>query len=179
VPTSHSPSDDASVLPIDLQEADAFLRRLARRLCHDAADAHDLVQDTFERALLRTHEQPRNPRAWLASIMHNLFVDRCRAKARRPLMEAWNDEITAAQPPDAGGEPGWADLSLDDVRAALDQLEPRFRDVYVLHTFERRSYREIADHFAMRSVTVGTRLNRARRMLREILSSRMALSTAS
>ena len=60
------------------------LRRYARTLTGDAWAADDLVQDTLERACARWQlwTAGSDLRAWLFTLMHNLFVDRCRAAAR-------------------------------------------------------------------------------------------------
>ena len=60
------------------------LRRYARALLRDRDAADDLVQDCLERALLRLDnwQTGENPRRWLFTIMHHLFVDQMR-KARR------------------------------------------------------------------------------------------------
>ena len=157
------------------RDAEPFLRALAIRLCRHPSDASDLVQDTFERALRFCNEdEVRNPRAWLASILHNLFVDRCRALARRPGVESL-DERHLACPSEPADEPrpAWSKTTLADLRAALDVIEPDFRRVYEMHVFEQRSYEEIAASLKIQRVTVGTRLNRARHRLRAVLCARL------
>ncbi|HUJ61837.1 MAG TPA: RNA polymerase sigma factor [Kofleriaceae bacterium] len=161
------------------EDAEPVLAALARRMCASPADARDLVQDTFERAT-RQGLPPdlRSARAWLATIMHNLFIDRCRAAARRPAVEPLREGIGDAAP--AGDpEPAWQKVTLDDLRAAAAQLEPPFREVYELHAFERRSYGDIAARLAIPAVTVGSRLSRARKKLRELLVARLGLEDAS
>jgi RNA polymerase sigma factor (sigma-70 family) len=69
-------------------------------------------------------------------------------------------------------EPAWSHLTVADVRAALDVIDRPFREVYVMHTFERRSYEEIAAELKISRVTVGTRLTRTRKMLRKELVKR-------
>jgi RNA polymerase sigma-70 factor (ECF subfamily) len=156
------------------KHAEPQLRRLAERLCRDRADAADLVQDALLRAAtLGMPTDVRNPCAWLTTILHNLFVDRCRADARKPAHEMLCDAHEAAvQHDDRDPEPAWGELTIDDVRAALPALDRIYRDVYIMHTFERRSYEAIAARLEIDRVTVGTRLSRARRMLREVLSGR-------
>jgi RNA polymerase sigma-70 factor (ECF subfamily) len=157
------------------REAEPLLRAQAVRLCRNLSDANDLVQDTFERALrFSADTPPRNPRAWLATILHHLFVDRCRAQARRPLHEPLSDRhATGSYELAAEPQPAWSLATLDDVRAALEAIDADFRRVYQMHVFEHRSYEEIAAELHIQRVTVGTRLVRARHQLRAVLIQRL------
>jgi RNA polymerase sigma-70 factor (ECF subfamily) len=95
---------------------------------------------------------------------------------RRPSHEPMTDHhdgLTQLEPD--GPEPEWSKLTLDDIRGALDALEPVYREVYQLHTFEDRTYDQIAHQLGIQRVTVGTRLNRARKKLREVLVARFGL----
>jgi RNA polymerase sigma-70 factor (ECF subfamily) len=160
-----------------LTDAEPVLSRIAERMCANAADARDLVQDAFERATrIGLPPDVRNPAGWLVTIMHNLFIDRCRARARRPNHEPLVEEhanVTQIEPDPP--EPAWSQITVDDVRAALAELEPAYREVYELHTFQRWSYEQIAERLSIQRVTVGTRLNRARKKLREVLVKRFGL----
>jgi RNA polymerase sigma-70 factor (ECF subfamily) len=154
------------------KHAEPQLRRLAQRLCRSRADAADLVQDTFVRAAKAgIPVEVRNPSAWLTTTMHHLFIDRCRAEARRPVQEAFSVAHEAVVQHEREPEPAWCELSVDDVRAALPEIDPIFRDVYAMYTFEHRSYEAIASRLGIDRVTVGTRLSRARRALRAVLSN--------
>lgn len=53
------------------------LRRYARALARDKAAADDLVQDTLERAWAKLHLYRRGTdlRAWMFTVMHNVFVN--------------------------------------------------------------------------------------------------------
>jgi RNA polymerase sigma-70 factor (ECF subfamily) len=148
------------------------LRLVALRLTGNPADAADLVQDAFERAFRNYDklEPGTNPRAWVVTILHNLFIDRCRRGRREPLKVAVEDVALAA--PEAANDPDpvWASLTADDLRRALGRLEPEFRDVYRMHALENRSYKEIAAQLGIPAATVGTRLLRARDKLRKILA---------
>jgi RNA polymerase sigma-70 factor (ECF subfamily) len=160
-----------------LATAKPALAQIADRLCATAADASDLLQDTLERATRQgIPADVRNPRAWLATIMHNLFIDRCRSAQRQPIHEPLDEQHTdAVTSIDTTEEPAWGRATLDDVRAALDQIDPTFARVYKLHAFEHRSYEQIAGMLKIERVTVGTRLNRARKMLRQVLVKRLGL----
>ncbi len=148
------------------------LSRMALKLCKNPSDAHDLVQDTFERALTRRDQlvAGSNEAAWLVTILHNLFIDRCRKQKRTPRSEPIEDIQVAAPEPEA--EPAWSSITPAEVQAALAQLGEEFRRVYELATVESRSYQEIADVLGIPKATVGTRLIRARRKLKELLVAR-------
>ena len=145
------------------------LTLLAEQLGSGKADARDLVQDTFERALRAWDRLPAdsNVRGWLVTILHNLFIDRCRRAGRAPTTPI-QDELQAPPPVDAA-PPAWADVTPEQLRAALSELDGEFRRAYELHALEGWSYRRIADELGIPMNTVGTRLLRARRKLRAIL----------
>jgi RNA polymerase sigma-70 factor, ECF subfamily len=172
------PQSRTSALHAAIAEAEPQLLGIAERLCASVADARDLVQDTLERAMRQgISDDVRNPRAYLATIMHNLFIDRCRAAKRHPSPEPLDDAACAGEivSIETADEPAWTRVTLDDVRAALAQIEPAFARVYAMHAFEHRSYEAIANELAIERTTVGTRLNRARIKLRRILVERLGI----
>jgi RNA polymerase sigma-70 factor (ECF subfamily) len=157
-----------------LSDAVPFLTGVAERMCRNAADAADLVQDTVERAMrVGIPADVQKPRAWLTTMMHNLFLDRCRAASRAPQCEPLDEAHNNITPLFIDvPEPPWGLTTLEDVRDALETVDPLFREVYRLHTFEGRSYEEIAKHLKISRFTVGTRLTRTRKMLRRELGKR-------
>src|SRR5215475_1051441 len=84
-----------------VQEHEALLTAIARRLCGNDADAADLVHDTYERALRAwdRYSDRGNLRSWMVAILHNLFIDRCRKHRRAPRTEAIDGlELAAPEP---------------------------------------------------------------------------------
>jgi RNA polymerase sigma-70 factor (ECF subfamily) len=160
-----------------LCDALPVLRRFAVRLCDNTDDVYDLLQDTFERAVSQgIPDQVRSTRGWLRRIMFHLFIDGRRAAARFAHVEALEDRhgaVGEAEP--EAPEPAWAALTLADIHGALDEIEPVYRDVYSLRMFEYLSYEEIAERLSIERITVGTRLSRARKRLREVLVRRFGL----
>ncbi len=146
------------------------MRAVALRLCRSQSDAHDLVQDALERALKSYARLPEgsNARAWLISILRNRFIDSCRRSVREKLDEGVTLEALPA-PEEQEAAPGWASITTDDLAAAVDKLSEEFRVVYQLHALQGRSYNEIAARLGIPKATVGTRLIRARRKLRDLL----------
>jgi RNA polymerase sigma-70 factor (ECF subfamily) len=150
---------------------EAVLYARAMRLVRSRSDALDLLQDTYERALRgRASFQPgTNLRHWLMTIMYNLFLDRCRRLAREPRALCIDEHEVATPEPDAPAP--WETITDDQIHAALADLEHPFREVYELRLLGNCSYDEIADRLTIPRSTVGTRLMRARRKLRQTLLS--------
>lgn len=157
-----------------LREHYAALVTVATRLARDSADAHDLVQDTVERAL-RGFESLRpdsNVRAWLFTILRNAFLDRCRKRSALGTPESIDEQEIAAEPPEEMEEPpAWTSVTAEQLREAIGKLGEEFRAVYTLHAIEGASYLEIAERLGIPPRTVGTRLLRARRKLRDTLTT--------
>lgn len=151
-----------------IHEHGAVLTRVARRLCGNQSDADDLVHDTYERAL-RSWDRDAggcNPRSWLITILHHLFIDRCRQKRHRPKIETLDDLDVIM--PEPGDPPVWESITPCQLELALATIGAEFRRAYELR-MTGRSYDEIAAELQIAKGTVGTRLNRARRSLRDAL----------
>jgi RNA polymerase sigma-70 factor (ECF subfamily) len=151
-----------------VREHEALLMGIARRLCGNDADAADLVHDTYERALRAwdRYSDRGNLRSWMVAIMNNLFIDRCRKNRRTPLTQTIDDiEVPAPEPT---APPAWSSVTPQQLDAALATIGAEFRKVYELHALGR-SYDEIAAELKIAKATVGTRLIRARKKLRDAL----------
>lgn len=144
------------------------LRRYARGLTGDKDAADDLVQDTLERAWARIGLWQRRGdlRAWLFSILHNVFIDRMRS-ARAIPEEPMRDE-TMVPVRDAQSDM----LEVRDLGRALMRLPPEQREVLLLVGVEQMSYEDVAKTIAAPLGTVMSRLSRARERLNAILEGR-------
>ncbi len=149
------------------------LRRYARALTGDRTLADDLVQDTLERALTRFHlwRHGSDLRAWLFTIMHNIFVNQARSRLRHrhESLES-NAAVEAMQAP----EPDW--LQLRDLDRALAQLPHEQRTVLLLVGLEQFTYEEAARVLQVPIGTVMSRLSRGRERLRMVLAGDSNLS---
>lgn len=145
------------------------LRRYARVLLKgDTLAADDLVQDCLERALDRLHLWRRGSdlRAWLFTIMHNLYVNQCRRAASGPRFVDLVDDAPSAFAP-GGAESG---IALGELERALDTLAPQQREVLLLVALEGLRYKEVATILGVPEGTVMSRLARARQQLRKTLN---------
>ena len=138
------------------------LRRYARALVGDRHAADDLVQDTLERAVRKFHLwRPGDLRAWLFSIMHNVFVNQLKARKIRPEVEA--DETLAARVPSADN------MDIIDLDRALRALAPEQREVVLLVGLEEMTYAEVSRALGIPIGTVMSRLSRGREKLRRLV----------
>ncbi|MBS2025216.1 MAG: RNA polymerase sigma factor [Deltaproteobacteria bacterium] len=145
-----------------------MLRSIAMNLCKDPPEAHDVVQDTLERAF-RTFKRLSgevSPRPWLATILRNRVIDGWRSGRLRQTETLEGVDARAEEPEE---KPRWAAITDTQLRAAIDQLPEEFRVAYRMHALEGRTYKEIAAVLGVPSATVGTRILRARRRLRDLL----------
>ena len=147
------------------------LRRFARALAWDAADADDLTQAALERALKSRCQWQRGTRmdAWMMKIMRNCWIDEVRSRARRartfapemdgrstaPLMPNEADRIVAA----------------DGVDRAMNLLPAEQREAIALVLVEGLSYREASDLLDIPIGTLTSRLTRGRRALARTLEA--------
>ncbi|RTL26533.1 MAG: sigma-70 family RNA polymerase sigma factor, partial [Rhodocyclaceae bacterium] len=140
------------------------LRRYARALTGNEADADDLLQDTLERALGKwLLWRPGNLRAWLLTMMHHVFLNQLR---KRPALVTLDDD-----PPAIPVRPQQQDeLEVRDLDRALSRLPPEQREVLLLVGLEELSYADTARVLGIPQGTVMSRLSRARERLRAILA---------
>jgi RNA polymerase sigma factor (sigma-70 family) len=148
--------------------ADRRLMILARRLTNDDQEAHDLVQETFERAMRQPGPvSASSARAWLESIMTKIFLDNHR---RRAIGRFEISHVGHALPEEGElvdeSEPGEnSPLTESELRAAVEALEPQLRQVVELVYVEQMRYQDAAKFLDVPFGTVATRLMRARRQL--------------
>lgn len=140
------------------------LRRYARVLTGDAWAADDLVQDTLERACSkwRLWRSGSDLRAWLFTLMHNLYLNQ-----RRALPTLQRLEIEEVQD-SLEGHGASADEALD-LERCLQRLPADQRAVLLLVTLEDLSYEETARVLGIPLGTVMSRLSRARSRLRVLM----------
>jgi RNA polymerase sigma-70 factor, ECF subfamily len=138
----------------------ASLFRYLDRLSGDPELAADLAQEAFVR-LYERGAVPADARAWLGAVATNLFRDERRRTQRRVRLLAREPaELTLGAPSPASDTAVLADERRACVRAALDRLPLRDRQMLLLR-HEGYSYREIAQALGIAETSVGTMLVRA------------------
>ncbi|MEN3162237.1 sigma-70 family RNA polymerase sigma factor [Tistrella mobilis] len=142
------------------------LRRYARVLTRDEADAEDLVHDALVRAYEKrgSFRSGGNLKGWLLAIVHNTFVSARRARLARQTREERSAELEPLH-----AEPAQDDaVRLDEVRRAFLQLPDEQREALHLVAIEGLSYQEAAAALDVPVGTLMSRIGRARAALRAL-----------
>jgi RNA polymerase sigma-70 factor (ECF subfamily) len=154
----------------------------ALRMTRNQADAEDLVQDAYLRGFrsFHTFQEGTNLRAWLFRILTNAYINKYRAKQRRPIETDLADvedlylyrrlgsmESAAAS---LSAEQQFFDLFTDEtVKEALESLPDNFRLPVILADVEGFAYKEIAEMLDIPIGTVMSRLHRGRKAMQRAL----------
>jgi len=164
------------------------LRGFAHRYLLNAADTEEVVEETFVRIYHKRADfvPGSNFSAWIFTIAANLCRHRLRWRRRHP-----SESIDI---PDEDGAPGLGSTlpaggadpavaaegneRIAALRSAVETLPHDQRTVFLLHSYEDLSYREIATIVGCSERGVETRLYRARQTLRDKLARLFAVATA-
>ena len=145
------------------------LRRYAYALLRDGASADDLVQDCLERVVSRWHLRRADGdlRAWLFTILRNLYISGLRHHRRRSPHTSLDD---LAVPPATDGSQE-AHVMIRDVLDGIDAMTEEHRTLILLVGVEELSYEEAAKVTGLPIGTVMSRLSRARERLRAYMDT--------
>jgi RNA polymerase sigma factor (sigma-70 family) len=165
---SGTPSDEDDFRLLVAQYQPGLLRYATRLLGLNEPDAGDLLQQALEEAWRRKlHRQGAGAwRAWMSTVLLNGLKTRHRrhqAETRRCSALRWLTRLFE-DPEEAAPQNLWRFISDEDLRQATAQLEPRLRDVYLLHC-QGLSYAQIGARLGLTSGTVGAYLTFARKQL--------------
>jgi RNA polymerase sigma-70 factor (ECF subfamily) len=151
----------------------------ALRMTRNAADAEDLVQETYLKAYRSygSFTEGTNLRAWLYRILTNTYINSYRAAQRRPEttdVEDVEDLYLYRRLAGSGDERSAEDEALErftdeDVKGALEALPEAFRIAVLLADVEGFSYKEISEITDAPIGTVMSRIHRGRRALQKAL----------
>jgi RNA polymerase sigma-70 factor (ECF subfamily) len=158
-----------------------LLYRQAFRMSHNHADAEDLVQETVMRAYSHfdSFRSDTNLKAWLLRILTNTYINGYRKKRRQPALYS-TDHLTDQYLTEANARSAASvlrsaeDCALDllpdnDIKAAMQALPGKFREVVYYADVAGFRYKEIAALTNIPHGTVMSRLHRGRRQLRMLL----------
>jgi RNA polymerase sigma-70 factor (ECF subfamily) len=147
-------------------------------LTRNHAEAEDLVQETYTRAIkaMRRLRADSNIKGWLFTILKNIWFNQLRKRRNGPQLieiEAGDDIANNLVEPSTNSHDLYVSkLEAEQVRAAIQELPVEFREIILLREYEDLSYREIASVLHCPVGTVMSRLGRARTKLRTLLTAR-------
>ena len=153
---------------------------VALRLTHNRAEAEDVVQETYLRAVRHfdRFEPGTNCRAWLHTILRNVFLNRVRREGREILdedSERIGTDAPAgpahAAPTESPEDRFFRTVLHGDVDRAMKTLPLVFREAVILVDIEGLTYKEVADVLGCPIGTVMSRLSRGRHLLRNQLAA--------
>ena len=155
----------------------ARLYNFAHWLTQDRASAEDLVQETYMKALrgFSSFQQGTNFRAWIYKILRNTFLTtQAGLKASASVsLDSEEEKIVEPAVADTPESVLLARVEQEMIQQALEQLPLKFREIILLCDSEEMSYQEIADTLSVPIGTVMSRLSRARKTMRELLTLRL------
>ena len=151
----------------------ASLKPYAINLTKNMDDAHDLLQETVYMALTN-HEkyiEGTNLKAWLFTIMKNIFINNYRRAAKRNTLIDTTDNLYFINMPSINmAHTGSGNLMLEDINHAIDSLSDEYRVPFMMH-FEGFKYHEIAEDLDLPLGTVKSRIFFARKELKNQLDA--------
>lgn len=154
-----------------LNNAD-YLKPFAFTLTRDNETAKDLMQETLFRALANKdkYNVGTNIKAWMYTIMRNIFINDYRKKSRQNTMfDSTPNDFLLNHNQTAVANAAEVSLKLKDIQAAIHDLPEIFKHPFVLY-FEGYKYNEIATLLNEPLGTIKSRIHFARKLLKEQMS---------
>jgi RNA polymerase sigma-70 factor (ECF subfamily) len=150
-----------------LDNAD-FLRPFAITLTRDHETANDLLQETMYRALANQEKYHvgTNIKAWLYTIMRNIFINNYRRKAKHnTIFDSTPNEFLLNNNQRTVANPAEGNIKLKEIHAAIEALPEIFKKPFLLY-FDGYKYHEIADMLEEPLGTIKSRIHFARKLLK-------------
>ncbi len=154
-----------------LQNAD-FLKPFAVNLTRDTEAANDLYQETLYKALANREKYNvgTNIKAWLFTIMRNIFINNYRRKAKqKTIFDNTPNEFLINQNQATLSNGAESDMRIKEINAAIQGLPEIFRTPFLLY-FDGYKYNEIAEVLHEPLGTIKSRIHFARKLLKEQIS---------
>ncbi|MCB0648619.1 MAG: RNA polymerase sigma factor [Saprospiraceae bacterium] len=152
----------------DILRQTNFLRNFAMQLTKDPESASDLYQETMYRAIKNEHRfiPGSNLKAWLSTIMKNLFINMYRKKKRENIVREKDDSNFSYAEFFAGTESnlGESAIMIKEIYKRIDALNEDFGTPVKL-MLNGMKYEEISEELNIPIGTVKSRLHQARKDL--------------
>ena len=145
-----------------------FLKPFAITLTRDNEAAKDLFQETLYRALANKDKYSvgTNIKAWLYTIMRNIFINNYRRKVKQhTIFDSTPNDFLINQSQGVIANTAESNLRLKDIQEAIHNLPQIFRNPFLLY-FDGFKYHEIADMLGEPLGTIKSRIHFARKLLK-------------
>jgi len=149
-----------------------FLKPFAINLTRDTEAANDLYQETLYKALANQEKYNvgTNIKAWLFTIMRNIFINNYRRKAKqKTIFDNSANDFLLNQNQATVGNAAEGSLRMKEIQEAIQQLPEIFKTPFLLY-FDGYKYNEIAEALNEPLGTIKSRIHFARKLLKEQLS---------
>lgn len=154
-----------------LNNAD-FLKPFAINLTRDTEAANDLYQETLYKALANQekYNSGTNIKAWLFTIMRNIFINNYRRKAKqKTIFDNTPNDYLINQKQASISNDAETNMRVKEINGAIRQLPEIFKTPFLLY-FDGYKYNEIADVLQEPLGTIKSRIHFARKLLKEQIS---------
>ena len=145
-----------------------FLKPFAITLTRDSETAKDLFQETLYRALANKDKYSvgTNIKAWLYTIMRNIFINNYRRKVKQnTIFDSTPNDFLINQTQSVVANNAESNLRLKDIQEAIHNLPQIFRNPFLLY-FDGFKYHEIAEMLGEPLGTIKSRIHFARKLLK-------------
>ena len=146
-----------------------FLKPFAVNLTKDTEAANDLYQETLYKALANKekYHPGTNIRAWLFTIMRNIFINNYRRRAKqRTIFDNSPNEFLINQKQATVANSAESNIKLKEINGAIQQLPEIFKTPFLLY-FDGYKYNEIADALHEPLGTIKSRIHFAKKILQK------------
>jgi RNA polymerase sigma-70 factor (ECF subfamily) len=151
----------------------SLLHSFAYNLTKNTEDAKDLYQETTYRALFNRDkfQQGTNFKAWMFTIMKNIFINNYRKKIKaNTILDTTDNQYYINSGSYATGNAAEGSIMLKELNTMVDALDDSIRVPFLMH-FEGFKYQEIADELELPLGTVKSRIFFARKELKDKIMS--------
>lgn len=149
-----------------------YLKPFAFTLTRDNESAKDLMQETLYRALANREKYHvgTNVKAWMYTIMRNIFINNYRRKTRQQtIFDNSSNDFLLDYNQHAVNNTAEVNLKMKDIQEAIRKLPDIFQHPFVMY-FEGYKYNEIAELLNEPLGTIKSRIHFARKLLKEQLT---------
>jgi len=166
-------SKDQEVYTELVKRYEARLLRYAHSFVHDDHAAQDVVQNAFIKAFinLKGFNTKKKFSSWIYRIVHNESLNELKKNKKEFSLDNMHESSLPINEESLEDDFDFQ-LSHEKITSCIDKLPIAYRSPIILHFIEDRSYEEISDILRMPIGTVGTRINRGKRLLYQLCNGK-------